>query len=69
LGRRGTKKSQIASDLTGGGVEDAVAALTGLVAMQVNNRLQQAKTKKLSQRWLARETGDKGKMGKAILLW
>jgi hypothetical protein len=46
-----------------------VAALTGLVAMQVNNRLQQAKTKKLSQRWLARETGDKGKMGKAILLW
>ena len=69
LGRRGTKKSQIASDLTGCGVGDAVAALAGLLAMQVTNRPQQAKTKKLIQRWLARVAGIEREMGKAILLW
>jgi hypothetical protein len=68
LGRRGTKKSQIASGLTCGG-GDPVAALAGVLAIQANNRLQQAKTKKLSQRWLAREAGIEREMGKAILLW
>jgi len=46
-----------------------VAALAGVLAIQANNRLQQAKTKKLSQRWLAREAGIEMEMGKAILLW
>jgi len=60
----------MASGLTGCGVaEDAVAALTGLMAMHVDNRLQQAKAKRAIQRWLARKTGDTGKIGKATLLW
>jgi len=46
-----------------------VAALTWLVAMLVDNRLQQAKAKRAIQRWLARKTGDTGKIGKATLLW
>ena len=45
LGRRGTKNSQIASGLGGCGVGGEVAALTGLLAIHINNRLQQAKVK------------------------
>jgi hypothetical protein len=68
LGRRGTKKSQIASDLRGG-ARGALAALTGLLAIQVNNKLQEVLTTRRIKRRLARQTVNKWKMGKAILLW
>jgi hypothetical protein len=62
--------SQMASGLTsGGGTEVAVAALTELLALQVNNRLQQAQTKRAIRRWLGRGAGVEKEMNKAILFW